>query len=64
MNWAHPRVRLVTTSMLVLAVPVITSTGGVLFLDESVNAVQVVGMVIVLGVLSLVVRREAQLLPA
>lgn len=61
MNWAHARVRLVTTSMLVLAIPVLTSTGGVLFLDESVNALQVVGMLVVLSVLSVVVRREARL---
>ena len=61
MNWAHPRVRLTATSLLTLAIPVLTSAGGVIFLEESVGAVQVLGMTVVLGVLVLVVRREAEL---
>lgn len=61
MNWAHPRVRLTITAMLTLAVPVLTTTGGVLFLDQSIGALQVVGIAVVLGGLSLVIRREAQL---
>lgn len=61
MNWAHPRVRLTITSMLTLAVPVLTTTGGVLFLDQSIGALQVLGITVVLGGLSLVIRREAQL---
>lgn len=63
MNWAHPRVRLAVTSMLTLAVPVLTTMGGVLFLEQSVNAVQVLGIAVVLGGLTLVIRREAQLTP-
>ena len=62
MNWSHPRVRLAISSMLTLAVPVLTTIGGVIFLDQSVRAVQVVGIAVVLGALSLVVRREAQLM--
>ncbi|MEZ5245395.1 MAG: DMT family transporter [Acidimicrobiales bacterium] len=61
MNWAHPRVRLAISSMLTLAVPVLSTIGGVIFLDQSVGAVQVVGIAVVLGALSLVIRREAQL---
>jgi drug/metabolite transporter (DMT)-like permease len=62
MNWAHPRVRLAISSMLTLAVPVLSTVGGVIFLDQSVGAVQVVGIAVVLGALSLVIRREAQLM--
>jgi drug/metabolite transporter (DMT)-like permease len=62
MNWAHPRVRLAISSMLTLAVPVLTTAGGVVFLDQSVGAVQVVGIAVVLGALSMVIRREAQLM--
>jgi len=62
MNWSHPRVRLAVSSMLTLAVPVLTTTGGVLFLDQPVKGVQVLGIAIVLGALSLVIRREAKLL--
>ena len=62
MNWAHPRVRLAISSMLTLAVPVLSTIGGVVFLDQSVQAVQVIGIAVVLAALSLVIRREAQLL--
>jgi len=62
MNWAHASVRLSVSSMLTLATPVLTTAGGVLFLDQSVRAVQVIGIGIVLTALSLVIRREAQLL--
>lgn len=61
MNWAHSHVRLVIASMLTLAIPVLSSIGAVLFLDETVNGIQVFGMVITLGALALVIRREAQL---
>ncbi|NNE73262.1 MAG: DMT family transporter [Acidimicrobiales bacterium] len=59
MNWAHPRVALSLTSMLTLAIPVISTAGGALFLTgQSISAVQVVGMVIVLGALAAVIRRD------
>lgn len=61
MNWAHSHVRLVITSMLTLAIPILSSIGAVLFLDETVNAVQILGMTITLVALGLVVRREAEL---
>ncbi len=64
MNWAHPRVRLVVASMLTLAVPVLSSLGAVLFLDESLGWVQVGGMAVVLAVLAAVIRREARLVNA
>lgn len=61
MNWAHPRVRLTISSMLTLAVPVLTTAGGVIFLDQSVGPAQIVGIAVVLGALSMVIRREARL---
>ena len=60
-NWSHNHVRLVITAMLTLAIPVMSTIGAVLFLDQAVNVVQIVGMVITLAALSLVVRREAEL---
>ena len=61
MNWSHNHVRLVIASMLTLAIPVISTIGAVLFLDEALNGIQVVGMAVVLGALAVVVRREAEL---
>jgi drug/metabolite transporter (DMT)-like permease len=61
MNWSHSHVRLVITSMLTLAIPILSSIGAVLFLDETVNGIQVFGMAITLAALALVVRREAEL---
>ena len=58
MNWAHPKVRLSLTSMLTLAVPVLTTGGAVVFLGDSVNALQVVGMAVVLSALAIVVRND------
>ena len=61
MNWAHAHVRLVIASMLNLAVPALSTAGAFLFLDEDVNAVQVLGVAIVISGLAFVVRREAEL---
>ena len=48
--------------MLTLGVPVLTTIGGIAFLDQSLNGLQILGVVIVLVGLSLVIRREAQIL--
>ena len=61
MNWSHNHVRLVINSMLTLAIPIGSTLGAVLFLDETVNGIQMLGMAITLGALALVVRREAEL---
>ena len=61
MNWAHPRVKLTVSSMLTLAVPVITTVGGLIFFDESVDGWQIAGIAVVLTALTAVIRREAQL---
>lgn len=60
-NWSHNHVRLVITAMLTLAIPVMSSVGAVVFLDQTVNAVQVLGMAITLAALSIVVRREVEM---
>jgi drug/metabolite transporter (DMT)-like permease len=61
MIWAHSTVRLSISAILTLAVPVLTTAGGVMFLSQSVNAIQVLGIAVVIGALSMVIRREAQL---
>ena len=48
-------------SMLNLSVPALSTAGAFLFLDEDVNAVQVLGVVIVISGLAFVVRREVEL---
>jgi drug/metabolite transporter (DMT)-like permease len=57
MNWAHPHIPLFLASLLTLAVPVMSTTVAALFLDEPVNLLQVLGMAVVLGAVSLVVLR-------
>ncbi len=59
-NWAHSRVRLVVSSMLVLSIPALSTAAAALVLDETVSATQVVGMVIVLSALALVIKRETE----
>ena len=44
-----------------LAIPVISSIGAWLFLNESVTIIQVSGMFVVISVLILVVKREAEM---
>ena len=60
-NWSHNQVRLVITAMLTLAIPVMSTLGAVVVLDQTVNLVQISGMVVALAALSLVVRREAEM---
>ncbi len=61
MNWAHPHVKLTVSGMLTLGVPVLTTIGGAVFLDEPVDIAQVAGIAVVLGALMEVIRREARL---
>jgi drug/metabolite transporter (DMT)-like permease len=55
MNWAHAHVPIVVTSLLTLGIPVFATATAAIFLDEGVTAVQVGGMVVVLGALAVVV---------
>ena len=58
MNWAHPHIPLYLASLLTLATPVMSVTVAALFLDEPLNAVQLLGMAVVIGAVGLVVLRS------
>ena len=58
MNFAHPHIPLYLASLLTLAVPVMSTTVALIFLDESINALQVLGMMVVLTAIGLVVLRS------
>ena len=60
-NWAHSRVKLSVTSMLTLAIPVLSTIGAALFLDEPLGGWQLPGIVIVVAALAAAVRRETRL---
>jgi drug/metabolite transporter (DMT)-like permease len=60
MNWAHNHTTITMTSLLTLAVPVVSAVAAAIWLDEPVAAVQVAGIVVVLASLgAVVVRRRA-----
>jgi drug/metabolite transporter (DMT)-like permease len=61
MNWAHLHVSLSVTGLLTLAIPVLSTLGAWLILDQHFTPVQALGGVLVLGVLTGVVRRDARL---
>ena len=61
MNWAHLHVSLSFAGIIMLAIPVISSIGAWLFLNERVTIIQVSGMFVVISVLILVVKREAEM---
>lgn len=63
-NWAHDHVELTVMSLLTLAVPVFAVASAAIFLDETVTWVQVFGMLIVLGALSVVAVRASREVPA
>ena len=57
-NWAHAHTRLVTVSLITLAMPVISSVSAAVFLDQRVSGVQVVGIAVVLAALAVVILGE------
>lgn len=59
LNWSHGHVPLQVMSLLTLLVPVVATAGAVLFLDEPVDALQWVGMVVVLAALAEVARKTS-----
>ena len=61
MNWAHAKIRLSVSGVLTLGIPVLSTIGAVLFLDEGLVAVQVIGMVVVIAALVFIVLREAEI---
>lgn len=60
LNWSHGHVPLQVMSVLTLLVPLVATTGAVLFLGEAVDMVQWIGMAIVLSALAEVVRRTSR----
>jgi drug/metabolite transporter (DMT)-like permease len=61
MNWAHARVKLSVTSMLTLGLPVLSTIGASIFLDEPLGGWQLPGIAIVVAALAAAIRREAVL---
>ena len=57
-NWAHAHTRLVTTSLITLAMPVISAGSAAVFLDQRVSGAQVAGMAVVLAALAVVILGE------
>ena len=61
LNWAHQRVPIIAVSELTLISPVISVAVAALLLDgESVNVLQILGMVVVLLSLALMLRPKHQ----
>jgi drug/metabolite transporter (DMT)-like permease len=63
MNWAHAHVPLTVTSMLTLAVPVVSASAAAAFLGEAITPLQVAGAAVVLGALGAVVARATRPAP-
>lgn len=61
MNWAHTSVKLSLTSLLTLGIPVLSTIGAALLLDEPIVGWQVPGIAIVVAALAVAIRREARL---
>ncbi|MBI4516201.1 MAG: DMT family transporter [Deltaproteobacteria bacterium] len=58
-NWAHPHLPAFLLSVMLLAVPVIATSGAAVFLDESLNLTQVAGGSIVLAAIGTLVQTTA-----
>jgi len=61
MNWAHAKIRLSVSGVLTLGIPVFSTLGAVLILDEGLVTIQVLGMVVVIAALVFIVLREAEI---
>ena len=60
MNWAHAHTTLMLTSLATLTMPVISTVGAWVFLDQGVTALQMIGIAIVLAALAYVVIGDSQ----
>jgi drug/metabolite transporter (DMT)-like permease len=58
-NWAHAHTTLVFTSLITLAMPVLSTVSAAIFLDQPVATVQAVGIAVVLASLAVVVLGDA-----
>lgn len=61
LNWAHAHVSLTFASMMTLSVPVMSVVGAWIFFGETVGAVQVAGIALVLAVLVFAIMETARL---
>ncbi|MFM7069414.1 MAG: DMT family transporter [Actinomycetes bacterium] len=59
-NWAHAHTTLLLTSLVTLAIPVISAAAAAVFLSESVSTLQWAGMAVVLVALAAVVIDDAR----
>jgi drug/metabolite transporter (DMT)-like permease len=62
-NWAHAHASAFAMSILLLALPVVASTGAVIFLDEPLTPLQIVGggcALLAIGVIIRVPERSAE----
>ncbi len=59
-NWAHVHVSAFAISILILAVPVISSAGAALFLEEPLGWIQIAGGALVLAAIAMVIRSAAE----
>jgi drug/metabolite transporter (DMT)-like permease len=64
MAYAHGQVKLLTISLLTLAIPVFSAVAAALLIDEPLTRVQVGGMVVVLSALAMVTVATARRSPA
>lgn len=58
-NWAHVHVSAFVISILILAVPVLSSAGAALLLDEPLTGIQIAGGAVVLASIAMVIRSTA-----
>lgn len=59
-NWAHGHTTLVLTSLVTLAMPVLSTVSAAIFLDQRVVAIQVAGIAVVLASLAVVILGDAR----
>lgn len=59
-NWAHAHTTLVLTSLITLAMPVLSTVSAALFLDQRVVGTQVLGIAVVLASLAVVILGDAR----
>jgi len=64
MNWAHKHVKVVFSSLLVLAIPVVASSLAIPFHGEEITAWHLIGGSIVLAALASTILRQEQIVPS
>jgi drug/metabolite transporter (DMT)-like permease len=59
-NWAHNHTTITTSSLLTLLIPVLSTIGGALWLDQAVNTTQAAGIAVVIAALAFVIVGDAR----